>query len=474
MNRTDSRERGSRRERAAGAILGMASGDALGAGYEFGPPLPAGTPVSMDGGRRGPWAPGEWTDDTSMAIPILRVLAAGRPLEGDALDEIVAAWIDWSKTAKDVGIQTRQVFATATARTADAVLAASRRFAATHDRAGGNGSLMRTAPVALGYLEDGEEDELVRVARLLSDLTHADPHAGDACVLWSLAIRHGIRTGELDLRSGLQHLPADRATYWTDRLDEAEAHEPDHFTRNGWVVEALQGAWSAITHGSTLVDVLERAVRGGRDADTVAAIAGGLAGAVHGASALPAHWRRILHGWPGLVADDLSRAAVLAARRGEPADTGWPAADRFQPLDRATLVRHPHDEGVWLGSLKALDDLPPEIDAVVSLCRVGAKQTDREQVEFWLIDEDGRNPNLDFILRDAADTVAALRAEGRTVFLHCFEGVSRTPSVGAAYSVLHRGRSADVALREVTAALPMGNPQSFLQAGVRRLQVGPE
>lgn len=80
MNETDKREQGSQSERAAGAILGMASGDALGAGYEFGPPLPSDTPVSMDGGRRGPWQPGERTDDTSMAIPILRVLAAGRRL----------------------------------------------------------------------------------------------------------------------------------------------------------------------------------------------------------------------------------------------------------------------------------------------------------------------------------------------------------------------------------------------------------
>ena len=125
---------------------------------------------------------------------------------------------------------------------------------------------------------------------------------------------------------------------------------------------------------------------------------------------------------------------------------------------------------MWLGSLRALEDLPAEIDAVVSLCRVGTKQTDREQVEFWLIDKPNANPNLDFILRDAADTVAALRAEGKTVLVHCFEGRSRTPAVGSAYSVLHLGRPADVALREVTAALPEGAPGWYFQDAVNLLQ----
>ncbi len=130
---------------------------------------------------------------------------------------------------------------------------------------------------------------------------------------------------------------------------------------------------------------------------------------------------------------------------------------------------HPHDEGVRLGSLDALDRLPRGIDAVVSLCRTGRRQTDCEQVPFWLIDEDGCNPNLDFVLRDAADTVAALRAEGKQVLVHCFEGRSRTPAVGAAYSGLHLGKPADEALAEVTAALPHGAPKAFLRAAIHRL-----
>jgi len=63
------------RDRAAGVLVATAAGDALGAGYEFGPPLPTSTPVGMVGGGGFGWAPGEWTDDTSMAMVIARYAA---------------------------------------------------------------------------------------------------------------------------------------------------------------------------------------------------------------------------------------------------------------------------------------------------------------------------------------------------------------------------------------------------------------
>lgn len=302
-------------DRAAGAVLASACGDALGAGYEFGPPMPQAVPVRMKGGGAFEWAPGEWTDDTAMAVPILRVLARGAELEGAALDEIAAAWIDWSATAKDVGHQTRVVCEAAADRTAAALQSAARSFADAHPRSAGNGSLMRTTPVALAHLDDPEA--VARDARTISGLTHADTLAGDACVLWSLAIRSAVVLGEPRLRDGLTALPEDRRGYWGELIDEAELGKPADFPKNGWAGAALQGAWSAIVTGSGVVDVLERAVRGGNDTDTVAAIAGGVAGAMAGAAAIPDEWRRIVHGWPGLTADglaDLAAAAVTARR----------------------------------------------------------------------------------------------------------------------------------------------------------------
>ena len=358
-------------DRASGVMLAMACGDALGAGYEFGPPFEG--EVLMKGGNGFNWAPGEWTDDTSMAIPILRAAASGRDLRDETvLDEIVTAWIDWAKTAPDVGVQTSGVLR-GIEPTASAARASAKRVHDERGRSGGNGSLMRTAPVALAYLNDPAG--LAEAARAISDLTHFDEDAGDACVLWCLAIRHAILTGEADVRVGLSALVPDRAALWSDRIDDAETKQPRDFTKNGWVVEALQAAWSAIANGEGLVDTLERAVRGGRDADTVAAIAGGLVGAQWGLSAIPTAWQRIVHGWPGLRSLDLVRLSTEVLR-GKPADE---RIDYAGYGDISTLVQHPHDDGVWLGAVGALDHLPPEVDAVVSLCRIGSKQVPRRR-----------------------------------------------------------------------------------------------
>ncbi|MBH0022662.1 ADP-ribosylglycohydrolase family protein [Salinibacterium sp. SWN248] len=450
-------------DRATGVMLAMACGDALGAGYEFGPPFEG--EVSMKGGGGFGWAPGEWTDDTSMAVPILRAAASGRDLRDEAvLDEIVAAWVNWAKTAPDVGVQTSGVLR-GIEPTASAARASARRVHDARGRSGGNGSLMRTAPVALAYL--GDATGLAEAARAISDLTHFDEDAGDACVLWSLAIRHAILTGEADVRVGLSALAPDRAARWAAFIADAETRQPRDFTKNGWVVEALQAAWSAIVNGESLVDTLERAVRGGRDADTVAAIAGGLMGAHWGLSAIPAAWQRIVHGWPNLTSLDLVRLSTEVVR-GEPVPE---RIDYTELGDVSTLVRHPHDAGVWLGAVGALDALPPEVDAVVSLCRIGSQQVPariRHRVEVRLIDKStpSENPNLLFVLADAADAVAALRAEGHTVLLHCVQAHSRTPTVAALYAARHLGVPIDTALAEVRAALPNARPNGAFRAAL--------
>src|SRR5690554_4398265 len=88
-------------DRAVGAVLASAAGDALGSRYEFGPPLSDDVVPEFGRGVFG-HAPGEWTDDTSMAIPILDVLARGDRLgEPSSREEIVGRWIDWARTAKD-------------------------------------------------------------------------------------------------------------------------------------------------------------------------------------------------------------------------------------------------------------------------------------------------------------------------------------------------------------------------------------
>jgi len=498
-------------DRAAGVLLGMACGDALGAGYEFGPPLGPDVAATMAGGGQLGWEPGEWTDDTSMAIAIAEVTEKGGDLRTDeARDRVAIRWAGWGATAKDVGNQTRSVLSAATraARsrgetepTAGDLALASAEHDARKGRSGGNGSLMRTAPVALAYLHD--PDALVLVARDISAMTHHDPEAGEACALWCLAIRHAVLDGSLDVRSGLAHLSEERARVWADRLDEAEAGQPADFEKNGWVVHALQGAWSAIT--TTVADrdavsskavsskagsstagpahfrlALEAAVRGGRDTDTVAAIAGSLVGGLYGASAVPAQWRRKLHGWPGLRARDLVRLGVLTARGGKSDASGWPAAaqmDYSAFKGSGALAQHPLDDHVWIGGVDALDNLPDGVNAVVSLCRLGDGQVPAkgvaadDHIEVWLIDESepDKNPNLDFVLTDAVEAVKVLRAEGRTVLLHCVQAQSRTPAVAALYGARLTGRTPTDVLADIVEVRPDASPNSGFRAALTRL-----
>ncbi|HEX6967431.1 MAG TPA: ADP-ribosylglycohydrolase family protein [Micromonosporaceae bacterium] len=311
-------------DRAVGVLLGTACGDALGAGYEFGPPLASDVPVDMIGGGVFGFSPGEWTDDTSMAVCVAEAVAAGHDLRSsEGLDAVAAGFLRWfDSRPTDVGNQTAAVLSSARTRDANGLVAAAAHYFDHHPGgSAGNGSLMRTAPVALAHLDD-DPAAVAEAAVRVSRLTHADPACGEACALWSVAIHHAVRHGTFDgVREGLGLLPAHRRTYWAGLLDEAEAKPPAHFVKNGWVVHALQAAWSAITHtpvpssgdpAEHLRLALETAVRGGRDTDTVAAIAGGLLGARWGGAAVPQRWRSALFGWPGYRADDLTRLALAA------------------------------------------------------------------------------------------------------------------------------------------------------------------
>jgi ADP-ribosylglycohydrolase len=173
---------------------------------------------------------------------------------------------------------------------------------------------MRTSPIVLAYLHDPVG--LATAARTVSDLSHPEPDAGDACVLWCLAIRHAVLHGEFDVRVGMSWLDDERRSRWVERIEEAEARPAVEFDHNGWVVHAFQAAWSAIVHtdvpeGPELLAAahlrlaLENAVRVGNDTDTVAAIAGQLLGARWGARAVPAAWRDVVFGWPGITGENL-------------------------------------------------------------------------------------------------------------------------------------------------------------------------
>ena len=471
------------RDRAAGVLLGQACGDALGVPYEFGSAR-LGERAEMVGGGLGSYAPGEWSDDTQMAVCIARVAATGADLTSSgALDDVAAGFEGWyADGPADVGSQTSRVLTGPRRRegsSAERLRAASR---ALHERTGmtaGNGALMRTATVGLSHL--GDARQTARSARAIAELTHADPLAGDSCVLWSEYVRRAVLDGEPQWRDALRLLPEERRAFWADRLDEAAGLErPGHFVRNGFTVTALQAATSAIMStrptrwARTRRAALQAAIRIGGDTDTVAAIAGGLLGAMHGVSALPARWRRIVHGWPGLQAAGLVALASSTAEGGGSAER-WPSVERMEyrrPRGASVpvAVPHPHDPEVLLGTmadLRRVDELG--VDAVVSLCRVGSRELARtrvaaaDHVESWLVDSDdpAENAHLDFVLDDAAEAVRLLRSERKRVLLHCVAAQHRTPAVAVRYAV-RLGHEPTQAAEAVAKALPTTEPTGLL------------
>ena len=468
-------------DRVVGSMLGLAAGDALGAGYEFARRVPA--DPQMIGGGLGNWDPGEWTDDTQMAICIAEVTATGHTTP-DAIGDRFLSW--YRGGPADVGIQTSAVLSAAETG-ADLTSIAARHFQRNPRSSAGNGSLMRTAPIALAHL--GDDEAIAHAAMEISLLTHGDPLAGEACILWCIAIDRAIRYGRLDgVHDGLALLPERSRELWAANLQDAETQPPSTFTPNGFVVTALQAAHAAITQ--TLVpdeqpcrhlqDALAAAVKIGNDTDTVAAIAGGLLGARWGASAVPTRWRWIMHGWPGYGVRDLTRLALSSADP-QVDDRAWPNVQKMvagyrasYPKVRGVSVALPDDPDVTIGDVAALADT--DADLVVSLCRVGSADVPdgRERLEVWLIDDASQssNSNLDFVLTDTVALIAAARDAGKTVFLHCVAAESRTPTVAAGYLADRLGISATNALKRVQDILPEANPNSGFRDALDRIWPG--
>lgn len=349
-------------------LLCAAAGDALGAGVEFSGALRRAQAEDREGiGRRffpySPFGfqPGELTDDTQMAFAAALAAHADRPDPMSAagaralaacLAEAFGAWV--AAGPPDVGGLTRH--------------ALSHRGTGGGFRAwaggesAGNGSLMRaTATLAAGY----RGEALLRAAAVDGALTHADPRCVAACV-WYVAALDGTLEAPPSAcaalwRAALDTLEGAAVVRWladaelagAELLGQFEARWPGAIAEvRGRVVAALEGAhvdcdeapsdawptgfvlsslqqaaWAAHA-GSDAADAVRLAVRhGGHDADTIGAIAGGLAGARFGAGALAAFPDAVLdalrlgHRWPGVPAHTGFVAAVrdlLSSRDGTP------------------------------------------------------------------------------------------------------------------------------------------------------------
>jgi ADP-ribosylglycohydrolase len=290
------------KDRQRGALIGLAVGDALGAAVEFSPP---GTFVPVtdyrDGGPHG-LGPGEWTDDTSMALALFHsIVNAGWDLR-DQLNR----YVDWWQNGKysvngicfDIGMTTRSALATFL-RNRDPLTCAP-----SDEQSSGNGSIMRLAPVPIafhGWL-DNNFDELISRAEESSLTTHASPQCRSACRYMTAVLAALIRG---DDRKAL--LAPD--SYLLGRLENTAPLEPavarvargsygrkkpQEIRGSGWVVESLEAALWAFHSSDSFREAVLKAVNLGNDADTTGAVCGQLAGAYWGEAQIPEDWRNRL------------------------------------------------------------------------------------------------------------------------------------------------------------------------------------
>ncbi len=282
-----------RNERALGAVIGSAVGDALGAPFEFGP-IGAFSARFSDPGQGGEmcggggWDAGEATDDTQMAVHVAESLLERGELD---LPDIFHRFQRWAASEpKDIGLQTEDVLT----NNMPWDRAATAHFETNH-RAAGNGALMRAATAAVYFAQEGRW-ETMNAARRLSALTHGDPAAWEGT-----AILHELLRLALEGKNPLDMLPDVLDQVHPDHRERyatvlAPHWHPDDATEfNGAVWPCLGSAVWALRTTASYEDAIRAAVDLGGDTDTVAAVTGGLAGAVYGCEAIPTRWTDILH-----------------------------------------------------------------------------------------------------------------------------------------------------------------------------------
>jgi ADP-ribosyl-[dinitrogen reductase] hydrolase len=298
-------------DRFRGALLGLAVGEALGAPAEF---LTSGQIVErfgviteMIGGGCHDVAPGETTDATEMMLCLAESLADSGDFDPEDIMERYGAWFDSSP--RDVALTVRTVMLSYRAGTPWDV-ASRRAFEILGSPSAANGSIMRTAPIALRYLDDGEVRRAV--SQRESMLTHFDRLAGAACAAYNDLLAEAVHDGLPARIEAIAAVYEDEDRRVSATLREAVEAEPEEIQSSAFVLDTLRTALWAVLRSASFEDALCLTVNLGNDADTVGAVTGALAGAVYGQASIPARWLAplLLRDRVVAVAD---RLAALAA-----------------------------------------------------------------------------------------------------------------------------------------------------------------
>lgn len=282
-------------------MLGLLVGDALGVPYEFHAPgeIPAWDEIEMVPPPGYPRSyshvpVGTWSDDGAQALCLLVSLSECRGWNAEDFVQRLLAWYrggEWAVDGKvfDIGIQT----ATALNRLASGV--PSDESGLGGERNNGNGSLMRTLPVAL--LGPGDDVGLVELAHAQSLVTHAHPRSQACCALFALWARREMgRVPDpwLAAVEALRDIYRAFPVHLTE-LEENILSWSGPCSGSGYVVDALHSARAAC--GERDYEAIVRAaVAFGNDTDTTACVAGGIAGLRHGEGGIPPRWLAALRG----------------------------------------------------------------------------------------------------------------------------------------------------------------------------------
>ncbi len=277
MRMEDLRDLPPREDRRAGAILGLAAGDALGATHEFRTPnrVPEG-PLEIVGGGDFGWSPGEPTDDTELALAVLEGYRGGKLDLGAVRD----AMLRWEETdPRDIGNQT--ALALGYLRGHPEALSLP-----DDPDAQGNGAVMRAAPhgVMSRSPEEAFENAFEEAA-----LTHPSWEARTSAALVATLVAYLMEGASPEEALESTYVLAEGAGGGDVRRVFAPAdgyrHDP-----GGWTVYTTRLALRSLLDSEDFRSGVERVVRLAGDADTNAAVAGALLGARFGAREIPASW----------------------------------------------------------------------------------------------------------------------------------------------------------------------------------------
>ena len=282
-------------ERYRGSLLGLAAGDAVGTALGFRAPGSFAPIDDMVGGGPFGLAPGEWTDDTSMALCLAESLVERQRFDPlDQLERYVRWWREgyFSSTGYcfDIG------------GTVSRALARFERArepfpGPTDPMSAGNGSIMRLAPVPLLYARNARA-AITRSAES-SRTTHGALAAVDACRYLGALIVGALGGAHKDTLLSARYCPV--PGYWEQyplvpEIDEIAAgsfkrRQPPEVKGTGYVVRSLEAALWAFYHGDSFREGCLLAVNLGDDADTTGAVYGQLGGAFYGEQGIPEAWR---------------------------------------------------------------------------------------------------------------------------------------------------------------------------------------